>query len=117
VWAFLRPTWLTWVVVLSPVALVPALSLLQFHATLFALYLLAIEIPFAAYHRLGLPVGRRGDWFGYAFPNGLGWTLIALTDLVALYLLASAASAVWARARHRGNGQRRWTGHRPEAGR
>ena len=76
---------------LSPVALVPVLSLLGFHVTLFALYLVFIEIPFAVFYRLGLPVGRRGDWFGYAFPNWLGWTLIALTDIVVLYLLGCAA--------------------------
>ena len=83
---------------LAPVALLPLLGFLGFQATLFLAYLLAVEIPFALF-RLGLPVGRRGDWFGYAFPNALGWTLIALTDVIALYLLGSAASAAWMRAR------------------
>jgi hypothetical protein len=102
--AFLRPTWVTWVVAISPVALVPLLSLLWFHGTLFALYLVFVEIPFAVFYRLGLPVGHRGDWFGYAFPNPFGWTLIALKDLAALYLLGCVASAVWMRAR-RGRSQ------------
>jgi len=97
--AFLRPTWVTWAVGLLPLALVPPLSLLRLHGTLFALYLCMIEVPFAVIYRLGLPVGRRGDWFGYAFPNPLGWTLIALLDLVGLYLLGCAASAVWTRVR------------------
>jgi hypothetical protein len=97
--AFLRPTWVTWAVALLPAALVPLLSLLRFQVTLFAFYLAFVEIPFAIVYRLGLPVGRRGDWFGYAFPNPLGWTLIALLDLVALYLLGCAVSAAWTRAR------------------
>jgi hypothetical protein len=96
---FLRPTWVTWAVVLAPVALLPLLGLLGFQATLFLVYLLAVEIPFSLFHRLGLPVGRRGDWFGYAFPNVLGWTLIVLTGVIALYLLGSAASAARMRAR------------------
>jgi hypothetical protein len=112
--AFLRPTWVTWVVALSPVALVPLLSLLRFHVTLFALYLGLVEIPFAIFYRLGLPVGRRGDWFGYAFPNYLGWALIALTDVVALYLLGSAASAAWMRGRR---GRSPSTGRHPGAAR
>lgn len=107
--AFLRPTWVTWAVALSPVALVPVLSLLGFHVTLFALYLVFIEIPFAVFYRLGLPVGRRGDWFGYAFPNWLGWTLIALTDIVVLYLLGCAASAAWTRGRRPPGA--RWRSH------
>ena len=97
--AFLRPTWVTWAVVLAPVMLVPLLRFLRLHGTLFALYLCLIEVPFAVVYRLGLPVGRRGDWFGYAFPNPLGWTLIALMDLVALYLLGGVASAAWTRVR------------------
>jgi hypothetical protein len=96
---FLRPTWVTWVVALLPVALAPLLSRLRFHGTVFALDLALVEIPFAVFYRLGLPVGHRGDWFGYAFPNSLGWTLIALADLVALYLLGCVASAAWTRAR------------------
>jgi hypothetical protein len=95
----LRPTWVTWTVVLAPFALVPLLSLLRFHATLFVFGYFVIDLPFEAYRRLGLPVGHRGDWFGFALPNGLGWTLIALTDLAAFYLLGCAASAAWARAR------------------
>jgi hypothetical protein len=66
----------------------------------------AAEIPFAVFYRIGLPVGRRGDWFGYAFPSYLGWALIALTDLVALYLSGCVASAVWTRGRWRR--ERRW---------
>jgi hypothetical protein len=98
---FLRPTRVTWAVVLAPVMLVPLLRLLRLHGTLFALYLCLIEVPFAVVYRLGLPVGRRGDWFGYAFPNPLGWTLIALMDLVGLYLLGCVASAVWTRGHRR----------------
>ena len=98
---FLRPTWVTWAVVLAPAALAPLLGLLGFQSTLFFGYLLAVEIPFAVFRRVGLPVGRQGDWFGYAFPNGLGWTLIVLADVAALYLLGSAASAAWTRARRR----------------
>jgi hypothetical protein len=85
--------------VLAPVVLVLVLSLLRFNTTLLLLGFLVIDLPFEGYRRLGLPVGHRGDWFGFAFPNGLGWTLIVLTDLVALYLLGSLASAVWRRAR------------------
>jgi hypothetical protein len=96
---FFRPTRVTWAVVLAPFAVAPVLSFLRFNETLFLFGLLVIDIPFEAYRRLGLPVGHRGDWFGFAFPNGLGWTLIGLTDLAAFYLLGSAASAVWTRAR------------------
>jgi hypothetical protein len=96
---FLRPTRVTWAVVLAPVVLLPVLGLVRFNATLLLLGLFVIDLPFESYRRLGLPVGHRGDWFGFAFPNGLGWTLIVLTDLVALYLLGSLASAIWRRAR------------------
>lgn len=96
---FLRPTRVTWAVALLPAALVPLLSLLRFQVTLFAFYLALIEVPFGILHALRLPVGRRGDWFGYAFPNQVGWALIALLDLGALYLAGCVASAVWARAR------------------
>lgn len=97
--AFLRPTWVTWTVALLPAAVVPLLSVLQLHTPLFAFYLALIEVPFAIFHRLGLPVGRRGDWFGYAFPNYLGWALIALADLAILYLLGCVVSAAWTRGR------------------
>jgi hypothetical protein len=86
-------------VALLPVALVPALSLLRLHGALFVMYLALIEVPFAALHGLRLPVGRRGDWFSYAFPNQVGWALIALLDLGALYLAGCLVSAVWTRAR------------------
>jgi hypothetical protein len=102
--AFLRPTWITWTVVLLPIAVAPLLNLLGFQSPLFLLSLLAVEIPFALLYplrRLGLPVGRRGDWFGYALPSGLGWTLIALVDLAALYLPGCFVSAAWMRARAR----------------
>jgi hypothetical protein len=102
---FLRPTWVTWTVALAPVALMPLLSLLGIHTPLFAMYLAFIEVPFALFRMLRLPVGRRGDWFGYAFPNALGWTLIAVADLAVLYLLGCAVSAAWTRgqaARERG---------------
>jgi hypothetical protein len=95
----------TWTVALLPFLLVPLLSLLRFQATLFAFYLALIEVPFAIVYRLGLPVGRRGDWFGYAFPNPLGWTLIALVDLAALYLLGCVVSAAWTRGRRPSTGQ------------
>ncbi len=97
--AFLRPTWVTWAVALLPAAFVPLLSLLQLHTLLFVFYLALVEVPFALLRRLGLPVGRRGDWFGYAFPNSLGWALIALADLAVLYLLGCVVSAAWTRAR------------------
>ena len=45
--------WVTWMGEISPVALLPLLSLVRFHGTLFALYLLFIETSFAAFHRLG----------------------------------------------------------------
>jgi hypothetical protein len=96
---FLRPTRVTWAVALLPAALVPLLSLLRFQVTLFAFYLALIEVPFGILHALRLPVGRRGDWFGYAFPNPLGWTLIAVLDLAALYLLGCLVSAAWTHAR------------------
>jgi hypothetical protein len=97
--AFLRPTWVTWTVALLPGAVLPVLSLLQLHTPLFVFDLALIEVPFAISHRLGLPVGRRGDWFGYAFPNYLGWTLIALAGLAVLYLLGCVVSAAWTRGR------------------
>lgn len=94
---FLRPTWVTWTVALASVALVPLLSLLRIHAPPFALYLGFVEVPFAVFRLLRLPVGRRGDWFGYAFPNYFGWTLIGLADLAVLYLLGCVVSAAWMR--------------------
>jgi hypothetical protein len=97
--AFLRPTWVTWTVALLPAALVPLLSLFRLHGPLFVFYLALVEVPFAVFRRIGLPVGRRGDWFGYAFPNALGWTLIAAADLAALYLLGCVVSAAWHAAR------------------
>jgi hypothetical protein len=95
--ASLRPTWVTWTVVLAPFVFVPILSVLRFDLTLFALSRVVIDLPFQAARHLGLPVGRRGDWFGLAFPNALGWTLIGPTDLAGLYLLGSVASAAWTR--------------------
>jgi hypothetical protein len=97
--AFLRPTWVTWTVALLPVALLPLLSLLRLHTPLFVFYLALIEVPFAVFRRLGLPVGRRGDWFGYAFPNYLGWALIAVADVAVLYLFGCVVSAAWTRTR------------------
>jgi hypothetical protein len=105
--------------VLSPLVLLPVLRLLRLDLALLAVSLAATELPFGAYRGLGLPVGRRGDWFGFALPNALGWTLILLTDLVALYLLGCAASAAWTRAgRRRGAPAppRRWRPGPPAVG-
>jgi hypothetical protein len=99
--AWWRPTWLTAGVVGLPVALGALAVLLGWDTAVFALWVLLVELPFGRYRALGLPVGRRGDWFGFAFPNGLGWTLIAVTDVAGLYLLGCLASAAWRRLRRR----------------
>ena len=99
---WLRPTWITAGVLVLPVALVGLFVVLRWDFGSFALAMLLIDLPFEQYRSLGLPVGRRGDWFGFAFPNRLGWSLILLTDAVALYLLGCVASAAWRRFRHPG---------------
>jgi hypothetical protein len=97
--AFLRPTWVTWTVALLPAALVPLFSLFRLRGPLFLFHLALVQVPFAVFRRLGLPVGRRGDWFGHAFPNAFGWALIAAADLAVLYLLGCVVSAAWFKAR------------------
>jgi hypothetical protein len=96
---WLRPTWLTGAVLALPVALFGLFVLVRWDVAILGLLLLLVDLPFEPYRRLGLPVGRRGDWFGFAFPNGLGWSLVVVTDLAALYLLGCLASAAWRWAR------------------
>jgi hypothetical protein len=95
----LRPTWLTAAVIALPVALFGLAALVGWDFGVFTLLYLLIDVPFEPYRRLGLPVGRRGDWFGFAVPNALGWTLIAATDLLVLYLISALVSAAWRRRR------------------
>jgi hypothetical protein len=61
---FLRPTWVTWAVVLLPVVLVPILQVFRFDATLFAVSFLVIDLPFETYRQLGIQVGRRASRSG-----------------------------------------------------
>ena len=103
--AWLRPTRVTWallalMLVLGTAAatVLPALGVDQ---PAWLLLFLAVEPAFSLAQRLGMNVGRRGDWFGYAFPNALGWTVIALADAAMLYLLASIGAAWWRMARGR----------------
>jgi hypothetical protein len=96
---WLRPTRITAGVLALPVVLAGLFVGVRWDYGVFALAALLIDLPFEQYRKLGLPVGHRGDWFGFAFPNRLGWSLIFSTDAAALYLLGSAASAAWRRFR------------------
>jgi hypothetical protein len=103
--AWLRPTRVTWallalllVLCTAAMTLLPALGVDE---PAWLLLFLAIEPAFSLARTLGMNVGRRGDWFGYAFPNALGWTVIALVDAALLYLLASVGAAGWRVARGR----------------
>ena len=49
-------------------------------------------LPFNALKSMGLNVGYYGEWFGFPFPNALGYLLILSIDLIALYILASLLS-------------------------
>jgi hypothetical protein len=101
--AWLRPTRLTWLTL----ALLPAIATAVVAGFLalgndlpgWLLILLAIDRPFTLWEALGVPVGRRGDYWGFAFPNALGWTLIVSTDLAVLYVAASVVAALWRKAR------------------
>ena len=55
--------------------------------------LFAVEMPFRLWSALGIPVGRRTDFYGLPDPSVLGAALIALTDLAAWYVVASAIAA------------------------
>jgi hypothetical protein len=111
--AWLRPTRRTWLVLALLLAIVTAVVAAFVAAgvdtPVWLLYLILVEGPFALWKAAGVPVGRRGDFWGYAFPGALGWTLIAATDLSVIYLAASATAALWektagaaARRRRRG---------------
>jgi hypothetical protein len=89
----LRPTPVTWLVLVLPLVVWGVLVAIGWDAPAFLALLVAVELPFRLWDVLGLAVGRRTDFYGWPNPNGLGWTLIVLTDLVAWYLVSSAAAA------------------------
>ena len=60
----------------------------------FFMYFLVIDAPFRLWGALGVPVGRRSDYYGWANPNALGYALVALTDLGIWYAVASLAAVV-----------------------
>ncbi|HEV8617825.1 MAG TPA: hypothetical protein VGU22_20210 [Methylomirabilota bacterium] len=99
---WLRPTRRTWLALALLLAVVTAGAAALFAAgvdtPVWLLFLFAVERPFTLWHAVGVPVGRRGDFWGYPFPSALGWTLIVATDLAVVYLAASAIAALWARA-------------------
>ena len=91
----LRPTPVTWLVLVLPLVAWGALVAIGWDAPAFLALLLAVELPFRLWGVLGVAVGRRTDFYGWPNPSGLGWALIVLTDLVVWYLVSSAATAAW----------------------
>jgi hypothetical protein len=65
------------------------------------IYLFALEAPFRLWSALGLPVGRRADFYGWPNPNALGTALIVITDVIVWYLVASVVAAAALAARRR----------------
>jgi hypothetical protein len=88
-----------------PLPVVAWLGLVAAKADRGALFslLLAVDPPFSLWRRLGVPVGRHTDFYGWPSPNALGWSLVVITDLAVWYVVASALAAVlravWRRTR------------------
>jgi hypothetical protein len=70
-------------------------------------------MPFRLWTALGVPVGRRTDFWGWSNPNGLGLTLTAVTDVLVWYVIASlvaaARRAVWHIPYRYGKLRSRWS--------
>ena len=98
---WLRPTRVTCILIPLPLAAWLALVALGLDGAAMFTLLLVVELPFRLWRALGLPVGRHTDFYGWPDPNALGWALIALTDLLAWYVVVSAVVAAVRAARGR----------------
>ena len=78
-----------------PLVAVAAAVAFDWDHLFFWLYGLGLELPFRLWSALGMPVGRRLDYYGWADPNALGLTLIAVTDVIVSYVLAALVSIAW----------------------
>lgn len=98
---FFRPTRVTWLVLALPAMGAALVRALGWDAGFFALYIVMLELPFRLWSALGVPVGRRTDFYGWADPGRFGLTLILLTDVVVWYVVASGVAAAWRTAGRR----------------
>ena len=78
-----------------PLVAVAAAVAFDWELLFFWLYGLGLERPFRLWSALGLPVGRRLDFYGWADPNALGATLIGATDIAVWYVVASLVATAW----------------------
>jgi hypothetical protein len=92
---FLRPTRITWLVLVLPIVGAGIGLAVGSDAAFFAMFALAIELPFRLWRALGVPVGRRTDFWGWPDPSGPGLALIVLTDAIVCYVVASGVAAAW----------------------
>ena len=58
------------------------------------IFAFCVQIPFNILKKFGLPVGRVGDYFGYAFPNAFGYTLIVFLDICVIFLFCIITAKV-----------------------
>jgi hypothetical protein len=94
VFHWLRPTRLTWIPLSLPLVVWLGLVSIGRHGAAVFMLLLAIEPSFYVWRALGVTMGRHTDFYGWPDPSPLGWILIALTDLAAWYVIASAIVAI-----------------------
>ncbi|TMQ20727.1 MAG: hypothetical protein E6K82_17125 [Candidatus Rokuibacteriota bacterium] len=97
----MRPTRVTWLVFALPFVVGGAAVAFEWDWPFVPIYLFALEVPFRLWGALGLPVGRRADFYGWANPNTLGTALIVITDVIVWYVIASVVAAVALAARRR----------------
>jgi hypothetical protein len=66
---------------------------LKLNVVLFSLIMMLLWIPFKFFWFIfGPAVGQFGEFYGFPVPNALGYTLIIILDIVALYIIASLIS-------------------------